>query len=140
MQEAGIDAARLPLVPEPGSKWPEVTAALLDGLDVVAVHVPQGLTHQMSRRLAARARKHKAVLVPYGAPLDRMAGADVVLRVVGGEWRGLGVGRGRLRERDLVIASRVRGRQVRATMRLPGYGIAGDIARVLPLTRKETGR
>ncbi|MEV0648634.1 hypothetical protein AB0I28_25565 [Phytomonospora sp. NPDC050363] len=140
--EAGVDASRLPLVPEPGTKWPEVTAALLDGLDVVAVHVPQGLTAQTARRLAARARKRKAVLVPYGAPPDRLAGADVVLRVVGGEWRGLGVGRGRLRERDLVVASRVRGRPVQVTLRLPGYGEVADaaLARVLPLTRRETGR
>ncbi|MBB6032729.1 hypothetical protein [Phytomonospora endophytica] len=138
--EAGVDASRLPLVPDPGAKWPEVTAALLDGLDVVAVHVPQGLTPQMSRRLSARARKHKAVLVPYGADPDRLAGADVVLRVVGGEWRGLGSGRGRLRERDLVVSSRVRGRPVRATMRVPGFGPAEDMARVVSLMRRETGR
>lgn len=123
--EAGLDAARLPLVPDPGARWAEVAAALLDGLDVVAVHVPEGLGQGAARRLAARARKRGAVLVPYGAPADRLADADVVLRVVGGGWHGLGEGRGRLRGRDLVIAGRTRGRTERTTLRLPGYGRSG---------------
>ncbi|GLZ75436.1 hypothetical protein Afil01_02430 [Actinorhabdospora filicis] len=134
--EAGVAGERLALVPEPGAKWAEVASALLDGFDVVAVHVPQGLGGVTGRRLAARARKRGAILVPYGAAPGRIEGADAVLSVVGGRWSGLGQGRGRLREREIVVSSRVRGRPVRTTLRLHGPEHAEPVADVVPLSSR----
>ena len=119
--ELGVDLRRLALVPDPGTEWATVTAALLDGLDIVVVRPPGPVAARLARRLAARARQRGSVLVPYG----EWDGADVVLRATGQVWHGLGEGRGRLRGRELEVVSYGRGaaaRPRRAALRLP----AGD--------------
>ncbi len=119
--ELGVDLRRLALVPDPGTEWATVTAALLDGLDIVVVRPPGPVAARLARRLAARARQRGSVLVPYG----EWDGADVVLRAAGQVWRGLGEGRGRLRSRELEVMSYGRGaatRPRRAALWLP----AGD--------------
>jgi hypothetical protein len=103
--ELGVALERLALVPEPGPDWPAVVAALLDGIDVVAVAPPGPVSTDLGSRLAARARQRGSVLVPYG----QWSGADIVLRTPGGGWRGLGEGWGRLARRGLVISRRGRG-------------------------------
>jgi hypothetical protein len=103
--ELGVALERLVLVPEPGPDWPAVVAALLDGIDVVAVAPPGPVSAALGSRLAARARQRGSVLVPYG----QWSGADIVLRTPGGGWRGLGGGWGRLARRGLVISRRGRG-------------------------------
>lgn len=121
--ELGVDLRRLALVPEPGGEWATVTAALLDGMDIVVVRPPGPVATRLARRLAARARQRGSVLVPYGV----WDGADVVLRATGQVWHGLGTGQGRLRSRELDIVSYGRGaatRPRRATLWLP----AGDPA------------
>ncbi len=62
--ELGVDLDRFALVPEPGADWPQVVAALLDGIDVVVVAPPAGTPTALARRLAARARQRGTVLVP----------------------------------------------------------------------------
>jgi len=116
--EFGIVLERLALVPDPGPDWPAVVAALLDGLDLVAVAPPGPISAGLGSRLAARARQRGSVLVPYG----RWSGADVVLESTGGGWWGLGEGSGRLSRRELVISARGRGAAARprkATLWLP---------------------
>jgi hypothetical protein len=95
-----------------------VTAALLDGLDIVVVRPPGPVAVRLARRLAARARQRGSVLVPYG----EWDSADVALRATGQVWHGLGEGRGRLRSRELDVVSYGRGAATRArrgALRLP---------------------
>ncbi len=120
--ESGIVLDRLALVPNPGPEWPTVVAALIDGVDVVVVAVPGGVSPSIASRLVARARQRGCVLVPFG-PWD---GADVTLQVTEGRWDGLGPGRGRLRRREVTVLARGRGAAARpreATMWLPGVTV-----------------
>lgn len=120
--EAGVQLERLALVPDPGRELVAITAALLDGLDLVAVSgVGRGGMGAADRqRLAARARQRGAVLVSLGG----WPGADVELGCVHARWQGLSTGgSGRLSARRVCV--RLRGRGVRpggcsARMLLPG--------------------
>lgn len=108
--EAGVALERLALVPYPGADLVAVTAALLDGLDVVAVAVPRAGMHAAERqRLAARARQRGAVLLPLGP----WPGADAELRCGPVGWQGAGGrvegGLGRLCARRVRVRSRGRG-------------------------------
>ncbi len=128
--EAGVALDRLALVPYPGPEWPAVTAALLDGFDVVVVRIPGRVAAPVARRLAARARQRGGVLVAYG----ELLGAETTLRSAPGGWAGLGDGRGRLRTRHLTVVAQGRGGAVRprrvdlAWPASPG----GEAAAVLP--------
>ncbi len=116
--ETGVVLARLVLVPKPGAQWLAVTAALLDGLDVVVVHPPARLQPTTARRLSARARERGAVLLSTGG----WDGAEVALTVLGGRWAGLGSGHGRLRRGELDVEVTGRGaasRPRRAQVCLP---------------------
>ena len=59
----GIDLGRLAVVPRPGAAWAEVTAVLIDGLDLVVLRPPFPPRPAMARRLVARARDRRSVLV-----------------------------------------------------------------------------
>jgi hypothetical protein len=130
--EAGVALERLALVPYPGADLVAVTAALLDGLDLVALAVPgQGMRADDRQRLAARARQRGAVLLPLGP----WPGADVEMSCTQVWWRGVGGtaegGVGRLCERSVCV-------------RLGGKGVApsGRDARLLlpgPEGRPEVG-
>ncbi|HVL82911.1 MAG TPA: hypothetical protein VM367_01255 [Pseudonocardia sp.] len=115
--EAGIRLDRLALVPYPGRDLVAVTAALLDGLDLVAVAGAERAVRAADRRrLEARARQRAAVLMPLGA----WPGADVELVCGDPRWEGLDAGAGRLRTRS-----------VRVDARGHGLGPAGRSARLL---------
>lgn len=132
----GIDLRRLALVPAAGadgaSGWTTAVGALLDAVDVVVVRPPvgrRGLPPGDVRRLAARARSKDAVLMPFVPADTAWPGADVRLRVEGGEWSGIGVGSGRLRSRRVTITAAGRGPSARprsAELLLPGP--AGTLA------------
>jgi hypothetical protein len=108
--ESGIDLARFAMVPDPGSEWATVTAALLDGLDIVVVRPSGPVAPRLARRLTARARQRGSVLVPCGV----WDGADVVLRTTDQVWHGLGSGGGgRLRGRELTLVANGRGAAAR---------------------------
>jgi hypothetical protein len=126
--ELGVAVRRLALVPEPGADLGPVVAALLDGVDLVAV-TTQGFaaTRQrgagLARRLSARARHRGAVLVPFGS--WAWPGADLELHCSTVTWSGLGDGHGYLSERQIVVTARGRGagaRPVRAVLSLPERG------------------
>lgn len=127
--ETGLRLERLALVPHPGADLVAVTAALLDGLDVVVVAGAQraGVRAADRQRLAARARQRGAVLVPLG----RWPGADVELTCTDSRWEGLAAGFGRLRTRRAEVRLRGRGLPPAGrgtTLLLPGPG--GAIAPV----------
>src|SRR5207249_1288441 len=63
--ELGVEVSRLALVPRPGAEFASVTAALLDGVDLVAVSSENAMPGQ-ARRLSARARHRGAVLLSLG--------------------------------------------------------------------------
>jgi len=133
----GLDLGRLALVPDPGRDWSAVTAALLDGVDVVAVAVRGRVADGEARRLAARARQRGAVLVPYGAV--EWPGLDLRLSVAaGGSWEGLGDGHGHLRARRVTVRGQGRGSAARAReaeiwLPAPGGGVSPVSPEPVPL-------
>ncbi|GGM58949.1 hypothetical protein GCM10012275_32710 [Longimycelium tulufanense] len=119
--EAGVAVERLALVPRPGDEPAAVVAALLDGVDLVAVAGTDRIGRVGARKLAVRARQRGAVLVPFGS----WPAADVELSCVAGQWHGLGAGHGYLRERQLLVRARGRGAAARpreAWLALPAAG------------------
>ena len=105
--QLGVELSRLALVPVPGERWPVVTAALLEGMDVVLVR-PAGPVRPMdARKLEARARERGAVLAVLS---DAWPGAaDVRLDVGEGGWHGIQGGAGFLVGRELEVVSTGRG-------------------------------
>ncbi|ODU01779.1 MAG: hypothetical protein ABS81_19750 [Pseudonocardia sp. SCN 72-86] len=137
--EAGIRLDRLALVPDPGRDLVAVVAALVDGLDLVAVagHERAGVRAADRQRLAARARQRGTVLIALGS----WPGADLELTCTRPSWEGLvGGGAGRLRTRRTEV--RVRGRGIapggrEAPLLLPGpvgapEGVAEAAAGAVP--------
>jgi hypothetical protein len=122
----GIDLERLAVVPAPGARWAVVTAALLEGFDVVLLR-PDGQAAQSdARKLEARARERGAVLAVLG---DWPGSADIHLRVTSGRWRGLGEGFGYLAGRQLEVVTGGRGaasrpRRARLWLRGTPFGTA----------------
>lgn len=107
--DAGMALARTALVPRPGPDAPAVVAALLDGMDLVVVGPQAALTGADRRRLGARARERRAVLVPLGT----WPGAHVTLDARGGTWAGVDHGAGWLRRRTLSVLRTGRGAAAR---------------------------
>jgi len=103
--DLGVVLPRLALIPEPGPEWPQVVAALLDGIDVVAVAAPAGVPGVQARRLVARARQRGAVLICRG----EWPAAELTIEADHGVWHGLAHGRGRLRCRAVDVVVRGRG-------------------------------
>ncbi|WP_173079949.1 hypothetical protein [Phytohabitans rumicis] len=111
--EYGVRLERLALVPDPGPNWAAITAILLDGLAMVVTGVDGEVNAETAQRLAARARRSGAVLVPAG-PAVVWPGADVVLVADPPAWEGLGAGRGRLRRAVMTVTSTGRGAGARS--------------------------
>ncbi|MBB4912128.1 hypothetical protein [Actinophytocola algeriensis] len=107
--ELGVAVERLALVRHPGANLPAVVAALLDGMDLVAVN-PARLTDSHLRRLSARARHRGAVLISTG----QWPGADLELTLSDTRWTGLGDGHGFLEARETLVAARGRGAAARS--------------------------
>ncbi len=106
--ELGVDLTRTVLIPQPGADVSQIVSVLVDGMDVIAVHAPNGPIGPPARQrvLASRLRQRGAVLVAVGP----WPGADVSLTVSTLGWSGLGVGHGRLRDRELLV--RLSGRRL----------------------------
>jgi len=102
--DIGIDLARLAVVPRPDATWAEVTAALIDGIDLVVLCPPFPPRPAMARRLVARARERRSVLIVvgrYGWPEH----PDVQLSVSDPGWDGVGAGEGYLRRRRMTVTA-----------------------------------
>ena len=84
VSEAGVDLSRLAVVRgvDP-ARWGTTVAALLEGVGVVAAWAPRRLGASEARRLAARVRARRGVLVVADA---WPAGPALRLRATGVEW------------------------------------------------------
>jgi len=146
--EYGIELSRLAVVPVLGQNWTTAVGALVDAVDIVAARPPARLAPGEIRRLAARARTHDAVLIPFlprhgvGHGID-WPNADVRLSAAAGPWTGIGSGYGRLRARRVEVTAAGRGgfysaaRPRSAELWLPtatgGVASAEPLAPVIPL-------
>lgn len=108
--ESGGDLDRIIAVPEPGPEPLNVSAVLVEGLDLVihrfAVRVE--LTSTAARPLLAKLRAGTAALVLVGAEVASPA-ADIDAAV--STYRGLGSGTGRINGVDIDVRVRAKGRQ-----------------------------
>ena len=117
--DAGVDPARLLLVPDLGPNWPQVVASLLDGCELVVLRPPDRPAAHLRRKLEATVRRYRAVLLVAGD----WEGAQVRLRIAEQEWAGIGAGHGRLRARRAQVVADGRGGWSRSQARwlwLPG--------------------
>ena len=117
--EAGVDPDRVLLVAEPGPRWPQVVASLLDGFDIVLLRPPDQPSAPLRRKLEAAARRYGSVLVVAGD----WPGAQSRLLVTDMEWTGIGAGHGRLHARRAQVSASGRGAGERprsAWLWLPG--------------------
>ena len=117
--DAGLDPARLLLVPDLGPNWPQVVVSLLDGCDLVLLRLPDRPSAQTRRKVEAAVRRFGGVLLVAGD----WEGAQVRLRITGQAWDGIGMGHGRLRRRRVRVVADGRGEWSRSRARwlwLPG--------------------
>jgi hypothetical protein len=132
--ELGLRWERLVMVtPPPGRKaWPAALAAALDAFEVVVACRSPSLSTGEARRLSAKARERRCVLVVAGGA-GWPAAPDVHLQMLEGSWEGLGHGHGSLRARRAVVEACGRGqlsRPHRLALWLPAAG--GGARRALP--------
>jgi hypothetical protein len=119
---AGLPLSRMVLVPDPGSDWPTIVAALLDAFEIVVLRPPGRTSTRLQQRLAARIRERDRVLVTLGADAPSDVPPDVRLIGTASVWEGLGWGFGHLRSRQLQVRAegrRLAGRPRHATVWLP---------------------
>ncbi|HEU5159570.1 MAG TPA: hypothetical protein VFU43_21415 [Streptosporangiaceae bacterium] len=101
----GAAPERLLLVDDPGRRWPDVVAALIDAVDLVLVRPRERPSPTIARRLAALARRGRCVLAVDGD----WGGAQLRLSVATAEWAGPGAGHGQLTGRLAHVAASGRG-------------------------------
>ncbi|MBP2476272.1 hypothetical protein JOF53_005144 [Crossiella equi] len=107
--DAGVEVSRLALVPRPHRDSAAVAAALLDGLDLVALADPAALGPAQVRKLQVRARNRGSILLPLGD----WPGADLQLSCVDTRWHGLADGTGYLEHQELLVETSGRGAAAR---------------------------
>jgi hypothetical protein len=115
----GVDPGRMLLVEAPGERWPQVTAALLDGCELVLICPPAQSAPHVKRHVEAALRRAGGVLVVAGD----WAGAQARLWVDAQQWAGIGQGHGRLMRRRVHVLASGRGAATRPAHRwlwLPG--------------------
>jgi hypothetical protein len=103
--DMGIDLARLAVIPRPGAPWAEVTAAVIDGVDLVVLAPPFPPRPAMARRLMARARERRSILVVVPGRSGWPEHPDVHLQVSDMQWDGAGAGEGYLCERQMTVTA-----------------------------------
>ena len=121
--DLGVDLGRLALLPRPGVAWAEATAAVLEGVDLVILCPPFAPRPAMARRLVARARERRAVLIVVPGRAGWPEPPDLRLGVDGAVWEGVDAGRGHLRRRQLAVTvtgRRAAARPTRHRLWLPG--------------------
>lgn len=96
--ELGVDLGRLAVVANQGDSWDSVVAALLDGADAVVLLPPAHVRPATARRLAARARARRSVLVVLGDS-TWPEGPEIRLVVQEASWHGCGSDHSPLRAR-----------------------------------------
>ncbi|HXW32492.1 MAG TPA: hypothetical protein VEJ21_05305, partial [Acidimicrobiales bacterium] len=122
LAELGIDLDHLVLVPHPGGRWAEAAALAIDGFDAVLVCPCGPVRAQVARRLAARARQRRVVLVVLTRHARWPEVPDLQLVVEAGHWVGATEGHGHLTGRWVEVLSSGRGgasRLLRTELWLP---------------------
>jgi hypothetical protein len=137
--EIGIDPDRLVVVRCSDRRlWPQVTAALLEGVRAVYAEVPAGIGDQDLRRLAALARARRVGLILRPLQGDLPAGVTHLrIHAHAVEWVGTNRGHGRLGRRRLVVeASGKAAGGMEQTVVLEDLGVredvGADVMRVVP--------
>ena len=125
--EAGIPLDRLALVPEPGAAWLDVTAALLDAVDIVVLNPAGTCRPGDARRLLARARQRHSVLVLVTFEGRWPESPDLILETTTTQWHGLRPGHGSLRRCSITV--RASGRRLNGPHRT-GQLTAGYLSSV----------
>ena len=104
--DIGIDLDRLAVVPRPGAAWAEVTAAVIDGVDLVVLCPPFPPRRAMARRLVARTRERRSVLVVVPGRSGWPECPDLRLAVGDMHWDGIGAaGAGYLERRRMTVTA-----------------------------------
>ncbi|MGK5682396.1 hypothetical protein [Actinoplanes sp. URMC 104] len=106
--ELGVPVDRLALVADPGPDWFTAVAALIDGVGLVVVAMPEA-AEKTVRLLQARARQRGSVLIL----THPWPGSDVVITATRRRWAGLGAGRGRLKQLTVQLTAGGRGKAAR---------------------------
>lgn len=99
----GVDLERTVLVPDPGDRWLEVTAALVDVVTVVLVKPHGRVPERVAEKLGARLRKRSAALVVLEGRQGDWPRAEVRLTARDPAWSGVGEGHGHLRARRILV-------------------------------------
>ena len=123
--ELGVELDHLVVVPDPGKKWADILAALVDAFDIVLAHPAPTRTAQ---RLNARVRERDAVLVAVGPWPE----SDVRIEGTSQTWHGIDQGHGHLAARSIdvnVTGRRAASRQRKASLWLPDHDGEVTIAR-----------
>ncbi len=104
--DIGVELGRLAVVPRPGAAWAEVTAAVIDGVDLVVLCPPSPPRRAMARRLVARARERRSVLVVVPGRSGWPECPDLQLGVSDMRWEGTGAGgAGYLERRRMTVTA-----------------------------------
>jgi len=109
--DAGIDLQRFVVVPAPGEQWAVAVATLLDGVGLVLARPPARLKASDARRLAARIRERRGVLLLADGQWPEQV--DLRIRLETSEWTGLSDGYGRLLRRRTGLVATGRGAAAR---------------------------
>ncbi|HLI43461.1 MAG TPA: hypothetical protein VKU92_03210 [Acidimicrobiales bacterium] len=113
--EHGIDLERFLVVPDPGGpgRWQQVLATLLDGVDAVMFCPASTVRAPDARKLCARVRERRSMLVVLDRHGRWSEPADLRCQVTSSTWSGLGEGHGLLSARTVELEVSGRGRASR---------------------------
>jgi hypothetical protein len=126
MAELGLDVRRVVFVPHPLAGWAEAAAELLDGVDLLFLCPPSRVPHAAARRLMARAKERRSVLLIRTEEVDQWPVVpESRILVESSSWKGAGQGDGRLSSRRVTLwreGRRGASRPIKQTLWLPSRG------------------
>ncbi len=128
--EIGVRLDRLIMVETPPpQQWAAVVASLVEAVDVVCLGSARSIGVRDARRLMARAREQRAVLLHLDGGRSWPQALDVTLSTEPGSWSGIGPGHGHLATRPLSVTavgrrSMAKPRRVEVLLPGPGGGLA----------------